>query len=218
MAMAKMNHVSLLGDSTLDNGSYTEGRPDVFSCTQKFLPTDWTVTLEAIDGATTDDISLQLENISASTTHLVLSVGGNNAMLRADLLEFPVSSTSEALLLLSEAVRDFEMSYRRVIEKCLNCRVSLIVCTIYNGNFPDPSYQRRVMVALSLFNDVIIRVAAEFFLAVIDLRFICNSENDFYNPIEPSAIGGSKIAEAIAMALTQSSQSECARIFVGRIR
>ena len=216
--MVKMNHVSLLGDSTLDNGSYTEGMPDVFSCVQKFLPIDWVVTLGAIDGATTDDISLQLENIPASTTHLVLSVGGNNTLLRADLLELPVSSTSEALLLLSEAIRDFEMSYRRVIEECLDRRASLIVCTIYNGNFPDPGYQRRATVALSLFNDVIIRVAVEFFLAVIDLRFICNSAGDFYNPIEPSAIGGSKIAEAISMTLTQSSENNCTRIFTGSSR
>ena len=34
-------------------------------------------------------------------------------------------------------------------------------------------------------------------LPIIDLRVLCNDDADFANPIEPSAIGGQKIAQAI---------------------
>jgi len=45
------------------------------------------------------------------------------------------------------------------------------------------------------------RIMAEAFrrrLAVIDLRIICDSDQDFTNAIEPSVLGGEKIARAIA--------------------
>ena len=54
---------------------------------------------------------------------------------------------------------------------------------------------------LMLFNDVILRVAFERALAVIDLRLVCNEPADYANPIEPSGRGGQKIARAIARSL-----------------
>jgi hypothetical protein len=76
------------------------------------------------------------------------------------------------------------------------------VCTIYNGNFPDPDFQRLASTALSVFNDAILRVAFEHRLDVIDLRLICNEREDYANPIEPSSRGGAKMAEVIAKSLT----------------
>jgi hypothetical protein len=52
-----------------------------------------------------------------------------------------------------------------------------------------------------MFNDVILRVAFELELNVIDLRLICNQKSDYANPIEPSGQGGSKIAKAIACSI-----------------
>jgi hypothetical protein len=48
-----------------------------------------------------------------------------------------------------------------------------------------------------LFNDVIIQCANDSDCPVIDLRTICTEREDYFNPIEPSAIGGEKIAKAI---------------------
>ena len=56
--------------------------------------------------------------------------------------------------------------------------------------------------ALALFNDVIIQVAMENRLSILDLRTVCNSPEDYANPIEPSSIGGAKISEAIIRAVT----------------
>ena len=56
--------------------------------------------------------------------------------------------------------------------------------------------------ALALFNDVIIQVAMENRLRILDLRTVCNSPEDYANPIEPSSNGGVKIAEAIIRVVT----------------
>src|SRR5688572_23204692 len=51
--------------------------------------------------------------------------------------------------------------------------------------------------ALQAFNDVIVRQAALKKIPLIDLRLLCNDAADYANPIEPSEIGGSKIARTI---------------------
>jgi hypothetical protein len=52
-----------------------------------------------------------------------------------------------------------------------------------------------------MFNDVILRMAFEHHLSVIDLRLVCNEPSDYANPIEPSGSGGRKIAHSIARSL-----------------
>jgi hypothetical protein len=198
-----MPHLILLGDSVLDNGAYTEGGPAVIAQVQEVLPHAWQASLKAVDGSTTGDIAAQLGQLPSDATHLLLSVGGNDAILRADVLQTPVATSGEALLLLADAVNDFESAYRSVVDACLETKLPLVVCTVYHGNFPETSYQQRVVVALSAFNDVIIRVAVEKRLKVLDLRFICNAPADYANPIEPSVTGGAKIAQAIARAVTE---------------
>jgi hypothetical protein len=68
--------------------------------------------------------------------------------------------------------------------------------------FTDPSYHRIASAALTIFNDVIIRVAVEHGLPVVDLRSICKASVDYANAIEPSSIGGQKIAKAIVALVT----------------
>lgn len=198
-----MPHLILLGDSILDNASYTEGGPAVITHVQEKIPEGWQATLLAVDGSTTEHIADQVRRLPSSASHLLLSVGGNDALLKAEVLDAPVDSSGEALLLLYDVAREFEASYRMAVKACLNLDLPFVVCTIYHGNFPDPSYQRRVIVALALFNDVIIRVATENRLKVIDLRLVCSEPEDYANPIEPSASGGAKIAQAIVMAVTE---------------
>lgn len=199
-----MTHLVLLGDSVFDNGAYTNGRPAVIDHLRTLLPSNWTASLGAVDGSITDDISAQLSALPPGATHLILSVGGNNAIMRAELLESPVATSGEALLMLDDAVSEFENSYRGVVDACLRHGLPLVLCTIYNGNFPEPSYQRRVRVALAVFNDAILRVATERCLKVIDLRLVCTLESDYANPIEPSDSGGAKIARAITLAVVNA--------------
>lgn len=194
------SHVALLGDSVFDNRSYTRGEPDVAAHLREVLPAPWAVTLCAVDGSTTTDVGAQFDSVRKDVSHVVLSVGGNDALLNADLLDLPVKSTARALELFGERVADFERSYTYAIEGLLELGRPAIVCTIYNGNLEAPQ-AARARVALALFNDVILRTALSFDVDVIDLRLVCTEAADYANPIEPSGPGGRKIALAIARAL-----------------
>jgi hypothetical protein len=147
-------------------------------------------------------------------THLVLSVGGNNALTEASRLgisffNMTEEPTAKALDSLADISSTFESQYRAAVAVCLRPGLPLCVCTIYNGSFPVESYQRIASLALAIFNDVIIRVAIERCLPVIDLRFICSAPEDYANPIEPSSIGGAKIAAAIVALVTGRGDETC---------
>ena len=150
--------------------------------------------------STTVNIPDQVQRLPKEATHLVLSGGGNNALTEASRLGisffgFPDVPTSKALDSLADISGDFEAQYRSAVDSCLRPGLPLGVCTIYNGCFPDKSYQRIASLALAVFNDVILRVAIERGLPVIDLRLICKHSIDYANPIEPSSIGGEKIVK-----------------------
>ena len=207
-----MPHLVLLGDSIFDNAAYTQGGPDVLGQVRGELPAGWTATLAAVDGARADDVAAQVASAPADATHLVLSVGGNDALMASGLLDEPVYSTADALRLIGASVREFEERYRAAVAACLVRRLPLTICTIYHGNFPDPDYRQRVVVALTVFNDAIVRTACAHGLDVIDLRAVCEQPRDYANPIEPSSIGGAKIARAIADIVTGAA-TPMARLF-----
>jgi len=201
-----MPHIALLGDSILDNASYTKGGPDVVTQVRQLLPAGWQASLLAVDGSTTEDVAAQVVRIPPEATHLILSVGGNDAIMKSDLLLKPFDSTTKLLDKLADVSVEFESSYRRAVAACLTPQLPLTICTIYNGNFPDADYQRLARTALMVFNDVILRAGFEYGLGVIDLRFVCSSAEDYANPIEPSSVGGQKIARCIVSAVSNSRE------------
>ena len=200
-----MPHVVLRGDSSFDNGAYTRGGPDVIAQLRERLPAGWRATLGAVDGATTDDLDRQVATLPSDASHLIVSVGGNDVLGHADLLERRVRSASEVLDELAGAAERFEERYRRAVRPLVARRIPLTICTIYNGSFPDSAFQRLASTALCVFNDAILRVAFEYALDAIDLRLVCNEARDYANPIEPSSHGGAKIAQAIVRALDLDS-------------
>jgi hypothetical protein len=213
-----MPHIILLGDSIFDNGSYTNGKPDVIAQVRNYLPAGWKASLLAVDGATTGSIDAQLKRLPADASHLVLSVGGNDALGSQHILHAAVGSTAEALMLLAHATTEFEASYRKAVRVCLSHGLPLAICSIYNGNFPDPKYQQLVTTALTAFNDVIIRVGIENALTVLDLRQICTRPEDYANQIEPSSIGGDKIASRIVRAVTEPAAKRRGACVIGATR
>jgi hypothetical protein len=210
-----MPHLVLLGDSILDNAAYTLGGPDVVSQIRDLLPSDWEATRLAVDGSTTDHVEAQLGRLPARATHLVLSVGGNNALKHMKILDAPVSSMATSLDTLADIADDFERRYRTAVAACLATTRPLAVCTVYNGLFGDPFFQRLASTTLMLFNDAIIRVAIEHSLPVIDLRLVCDDAEDYANPIEPSSVGGAKIAQVIVRLFCGgSAHTPTTRIFI----
>ncbi len=179
------------------------------------LPADWQASLLAVDGSVTGHLAEQLASISGDVTHLVISVGGNDVLQNSDLLALPVSSTTETLWLFDQRVSRFESDYRAAIDAALALGRLTTICTIYNGNL-EANQAVTARIALMMFNDVILRVAFEHHLPVIDLRLICNEPGDYANPIEPSGRGGRKIAGAIARMLgVTTGENAHSRVYAG---
>jgi hypothetical protein len=190
-------HIVLLGDSIFDNADYVGGAPDVVRQLRDRLPEDWRATLLGVDGAVTDSVRRQLAGIPPDTTLLVLSVGGNDALGEAHLLQRQASTIGEGVMILAEAQAGFAERYGAMLEAVAAADVPTAICTIYDANFPPPEGQV-ITAGLALFNDVITRAAFSRGLPLIDLRLICSEPEDYANPIEPSEQGGNKIAAAIA--------------------
>jgi hypothetical protein len=105
-------------------------------------------------------------------------------------------SVAHAVQLLAEAQERFAEHYLAMVERVLAAGLPTALCTIYDTPQTSPE-QRIIRTALSVFNDVITRVAFARGLALIDLRLVCGAPEDYANPIEPSVRGGDKISSAI---------------------
>jgi lysophospholipase L1-like esterase len=200
-----MSHVVLLGDSIFDNGVYVTPQPDVGARLRARLGSGWRVTLVAVDGHVTADVThRQLKQVPRDATHLVVSAGGNDALGHAFILNQSAGSVAEAVGRLADAQASFTADYAAMIEAVVALGIPTAVCTIYDANYPEPQ-RRLVVAALALFNDVISRAAFARGLPLVDLRLICDEPADYANPIEPSSTGGDKIAAAIARMVGQPS-------------
>ena len=191
-----MPHLVLLGDSIFDNGVYVPGEPDVVRQVQAVLPPEWRATLRAVDGATTHGLARQMERLPGDATHLVVSMGGNDALGTSHILYDQTANIGEAVARLGEAQARFAADYHAALDAVLARRLPTAICTIYDT--PSRPEQMVIRTALSVFNDVISRAAFTRGLPLIDLRLILNEDADYANPIEPSARGGAKMAGAIA--------------------
>jgi lysophospholipase L1-like esterase len=208
-----MNHVVLLGDSILDNAAYVGRGPDVVRQVRRRLPDGWRATLGAVDGSTTHDVSEQLRLLPADATHLIVSVGGNDALGSSDFLSAPAGSTAEALLGLAEIADGFERTYHAMLTEVLAQGLPTAICTVYYPRFPDATLQKIAVTGLTVFNDCITRSAFVHGIPLLDLRFVCTEEGDYANPIEPSAQGGEKIAAAIVETVQRGSAGGRTEVF-----
>jgi hypothetical protein len=207
-----MPHIVLLGDSIFDNGAYTAGAPDVVAHLRSLLPPGWKGSLAAVDGATTGRLRAQFARIPDDATHLVVAIGGNDALQNSDLLSTRVGSSAETLALFADRLNAFEASYGAALDGVVALQRHTVVCTIYNGAL-SPEQAAIARVGLMMFNDAIVRTAVARGLDVIELRSICTDPGDYANPIEPSGQGGRKIAHAIARAVGAVGGGTASRIF-----
>ncbi len=76
-----------------------------------------------------------------------------------------------------------------------------MVLTVYNpcfdGHGMDATYQQAAESAISIFNDVIQQEAYCRSFNILELRTLFIDHTDYANPIEPSAIGGARLANAM---------------------
>jgi hypothetical protein len=196
-----MNHVVLLGDSIFDNAAYVPDRPAVIEQVRRRLPPGWKATLLAVDGHTVAEVAAQLGRVPAGATRLVVSVGGNDALEASGLLAEPAVTVGDALGVLARALGAFAELYSRMLREVLSLGKPTCVCTIYDA---IPGLGPAERAGLAGFNDVITRAAVGAGIPLLDIRLVCDHPDDYspLSPIEPSAVGGAKIADAIVRAVT----------------
>jgi lysophospholipase L1-like esterase len=194
-----MRHVVLLGDSIFDNAKYVPDGTSVIQHMQAALP-EWQTTLLAVDGDVTKDVIGQTKLLPEDVTHLVVSVGGNDALQELNVLKQSVRTVADALLLFAEIRTAFKDNYREMLSHLLSFNLPITVCTIYTE---FPVFGEVEKAALAMYNEIILSEASLHGLPIIDLRHICNQAEDYseVSPIEPSSVGGEKIANAIASLL-----------------
>jgi len=164
------------------------------------LPEDCSATLLARDGDVIASIGAQLACVPESATHLVLSIGGNDALQSQGVLTLPADSIYSALGCLADIQESFQRAYRAMLWSVLALQKPMVVCTIYDA---VPGLPREARTALSIFNDIICREAMGAGVPLIDLRSLLCDPGDYseISPIEPSAQGGEKIARAVVSLL-----------------
>ncbi len=201
---ARANKLVLLGDSIIDNGVYVvDDGKSVLEHLQDVV-TNFEIDQRALDGAMCSHVfDRQLTSTEDYSSHAVLSVGGNDAFGNIHLLESTDQQTFiESLLVLSEIQEAFRDSYRQLLDALRASFHRCLVMTIYRPRFaldgyPAP-FQKAAETALSVYNDVIQEEAGSRNFDLLDLRRVCNENEDFANPIEPSDQGGRKIANEIS--------------------
>src|SRR5262249_53250557 len=97
-----MKHLVLLGDSVFDNKAYINGGLDVIAQVRRQIPAEWKASLRAVDGSVIENVRKQAIDLPDDATHLVISVGGNDAILNADILQQKAASSAEVLDKLSD--------------------------------------------------------------------------------------------------------------------
>ena len=206
-----MSHVVLLGDSIFDNASYVPGGPPVIEQVRRGLLPPWKATLVAVDGHTVADVASQLPRVPPDATHLVVSVGGNDALGASRLLHERAGTVGAGLEVLAKTVNGFRDRYAAMLKVVRAPGKPAAVCTIYDA---IPTLGDAERAALAAFNDVITRAAATAGIPLIDLRVACSAAGDFspLSPIEPSVVGGAKIATAIGRMLAEHdfAKARCA--------
>lgn len=176
--------ILLLGDSILDNQLYVSSGTSVAELLQKKVKENsCQVELFAKDGSTIGEVLLQLNQVpieyNTQNTVLVLSVGGNDFLSGA---EYDAA----------------EVAYLHLIERM---RKVFDATKIYLVNLYKPVDPMFVIYyrIIEKWNAFLLRVVEEGGLAdgVVDVSDVITGPKDLVHKIEPSAVGGEKIASAI---------------------
>jgi lysophospholipase L1-like esterase len=195
--------VFLLGDSIIDNGEYVlSGEPDVAQQLEMLLPYH-TVVKRAVDGSTCADVLGWQVGELHDADRIILSAGGNDALEHIDLLEEAIEQRAKDVLVRLWSIREkFRRSYAALLDRLALTGGPVLVLTVYNpcfhGHGFEAAYQQAAESAVSIINDVIQQEGRRRSFDVLELRTLFNDQADYANPIEPSAIGGAKLAKCMS--------------------
>lgn len=201
-------HIVLAGDSIFDNGGYVPGEPCVTDQVQAVFPACWVASRVAVDGDCLRHIRSRIVTMSKQATYLVISIGGNDILGYADLLKLMLDGMSMEEIL-EEPLQEFGKQYAEMLDWVSPFQIPFCVCTVYTSvPFEDELSRNFAPVAIDHFNKVICAAASARNIPVIRLDEICTDHADYsaMSPIEPSSIGGQKIANAIYQQVISATQ------------
>lgn len=204
----KKYNVSLLGDSIIDNKVYVgEGELSVTEHLQHNSSSNFTMI--AVDGDTTEDVlENQLDNLKEPVSHIVLSIGGNDLLQNLHLLQDETSGMKFALEKSSDLIGEIQENYTKILQHLSNYDAKVLLCTVYEGDLKSDvmlaQFDKAGQAMLKMHNDTVYYLASKFEVDVLELRNIFTNEEDYANPIEPSHIGGEKLAKAIIQWMNNS--------------
>ena len=197
----KKHYVSLLGDSIIDNKLYVEkGELSVTEHLQNKSSSNFTMI--AVDGDTTEEVlDNQLDILKDPVSHIVLSIGGNDLLQNLHLLQDETSGMKFALEKSSELIGEIQENYTKILEHLSQYDAKVLLCTVYEGDLESDvllaEYDKAGQAMLKMHNDTVYFLASKFEVDVLELRNIFTNKEDYANPIEPSHIGGERLAKAI---------------------
>ena len=148
-----------------------------------------------------------VRQIPEDATHLVISVEGAWAIEASGLLQGGTQTVRDALDTLAMAADEFEGIFAGLMTAALETGLPTVVCTLVPSRFPGPAQQRVAATALAIFNDRIVRRAFAARLPIVDLRFVCDEDDDYASETLLSRAGVRKAANVIRAALYEVSRS-----------
>ena len=175
--------IILLGDSILKNNSYVLKGQSV----QELLATktDAQIYCFAVNDSTITDANNQVNNLpqhlNEPSTIIVLSVGGN------DILRSGGGGSLSSIF----------RQYMNLIE-LLKTRMDKVKIVMINLYYPTDEKYKTYYSDIGKWNELVGAYATDNALKVLDVSTILTNEDDFTYEIEPSYIGGEKLANAIA--------------------
>ena len=209
-----MKHIVLLGDSIFDNMSYVNsGELDVPNQLRSLVGHRSKVTNLAVDGHKIGHIKNQLNSLPVDTTNIFVSIGGNDGLGHLSIFNSHVNTVGEALQQMYRIGNNFKKRYSEMVDLVLSYNLPTAFCSVYYPRFDAGSLNRvqhymsaiqngseiqeMAMAAETIFNDIITYEIFKRKIPLIDLRVLCDNDEDFANHIEPSCIGGMKIAKIL---------------------
>lgn len=188
-------HIVLAGDSVFDNDGYVLGEPGVIEQLRTSLPKDCSADKIAVDGDCIRHIRAQLKRLPTHATDLIVSVGGNDVLQHAGLLQ-KITEASDLPGLIKGPLAFFREDYAEMLTWVSATGLRIRACTIYTAvPLAEAVFRQFAPLAIGEFNQVILEEADKVRIPVIRLDEVCTEEEDYskVSPIEPSAIGGQKI-------------------------
>ena len=149
-----------------------------------------------------------------------MSIGGNDLLEYLYLLvdEINKHTFSRNLEIMNSFVEPIRERYEAIVERLIKEQGKVLLCTVYNGDFERGNgyetleinqqftstfgdmfegKQEAAEVIARVFNDIVYSIGKKFGVDVLELREIFTESADYANPIEPSHIGGRKLAKKI---------------------